>query len=113
VGKNQFSESDLAGKLPEDVEVEISLMRAQAGIKFCYIVFILVALMLICIFIYLFVSMSGIKLSEATKESLEVYKEARGLVMEEAMKISDQLLAKVLLPVLTLLLGYIFGREKK
>jgi len=33
--------------------------------------------------------------------------------MEEVVKISDQLLAKILLPILTLLLGYIFGSREK
>ena len=101
--------------LPSDAaNPDIRFMEAKAGVILCYAVVALLAVILVGIMIYFFASMRGLKLSELTTESLQVYKDARSVVMEEVVKISDQLVAKTLLPILTLLLGYIFGsREKK
>ena len=100
--------------LPQDAaSTIIKLMEARAAVVFCYIIMCLVGLVLISIIIYLFASMHHLKLSGLTQESLQIYKEGRSMVLEEVVKIGEQLLVKVLLPILTLLLGYIFGSREK
>lgn len=49
-----------------------------------------------------------------TQESIQLYKEARSVVVDDVLQISNLFLGSVLLPILTLLLGYMFGsREEK
>ncbi len=44
-----------------------------------------------------------------TAESLGLYQKATDLVFQRVASLIDQVVIKTLLPVLTLLLGYIFG----
>ena len=114
--RESISDGEIANKVlpPDAAYTKIRLMEVKAGVILCYIVIALLAVILVGIMIYFFASMRHLKLSELTTESLQVYKDARSVVIEEVVKISDQLVAKILLPILTLLLGYIFGsREKK
>lgn len=98
--------------LPKDGDgINIKIMKY--GIWAICIVAAIMFLVIICIVIYLLVFMPSIKLASLTEDQLKIYKEVRVIVMDEAMKIGDQFLLKLWLPILTLLLGYIFGREKK
>jgi hypothetical protein len=91
-------------------------IKARAGLLLCYIAIGLVGLVSLIVMVSFFFTTHSLKsLAEPlTQESLQVFKEARSIVVEDLLKVSDRLLGNVLLPVLTLLLGYIFGsREEK
>ena len=98
--------------LPAD-NVSMSLKVIDFGIRASYVILGFMFLVLIGVIVYLLVSMSYLTVPSLTEESFKVYKDARSMILDEAMKIGDQFLLKLLLPVLTLLLGYIFGRERK
>ena len=105
--------------LPEYEQTEkpekIKRMKARAGIRLCYIAIGLVGLVSIIVIIYFFSATYPLKsLSQPlTQESIQIYREARSAVVDDVLKVGDQILGK-LLPILTLLLGYVFGaREEK
>jgi hypothetical protein len=88
----------------------------RAGIRFCYIIIGLIGLLSLIMVIYFFAATHSLRplAQPLTQESLQIYKEARSTVVDDITRIGDQLLGNVLLPTLTLLLGYIFGsREEK
>ena len=98
--------------LPEN-DTNMSLKVMDFGIRASYVVLGIILLVLVGIIIYLMVSMSTIKITSLAEDQLRIYKETRVVVMDEALKLGDQFLLKLLLPVLTLLLGYVLGRERK
>ena len=108
---------------PETIEVgkvlppepTIERTKTWAGIILSYITLGLIGLESLIIIIYFFSATYSLKsLAEPlTQESLQVFKEARSAVVEDVLKIGNLFLGSVLLPILTLLLGYIFGSRAK
>ena len=92
-------------------EPTVGRMKTWAGIILCYVTIGLIGLESLIMIIYFFSATYSLRsLSQPlTQESLQVYKEARGAVVDDVMKIGNLFLGSVLLPILTLLLGYIFG----
>ena len=88
--------------------------KTWAGIILCYVTIGLIGLESLIMIIYFFAATYSLKsLGEPlTQDSIRAYKEARAAVVDDVVKISDQILGK-LLPVLTLLLGYVFGAREE
>jgi hypothetical protein len=93
----------------------VKVMRARAGIILCYIAIGLVGLVSLIMIIYFFVATHSLKslAQPLTEESLKIYKEARSAVVDDIAKVGNLFLGSVLLPILTLLLGYIFGSKEE
>jgi len=89
----------------------IGRMKTWAGIILCYVTIGLIGLESLIMIVYFFSATYSLKslAQPLTQESLQIYKEARDAVVDDVMKIGNLFLGSVLLPILTLLLGYIFG----
>lgn len=86
-------------------------MKTRAGLMLCYIVIGLIGLESLIMIVYVFAATYSLKPLEQplTQESLQIYKEARSVVVDNVLKLGNLFLGSVLLPILTLLLGYMFG----
>lgn len=94
----------------------MKLMKMRAGLILCYIAIGLVGLVSLMMIIYFFSATHSLKslAQPLTQESLQIYKEARAAVVDDVLRVGNLFLGSVLLPILTLLLGYMFGsREDK
>jgi len=103
------------GFSPEIISQEsVKVMRARAGLILCYIAIGLVGLVSLMMIIYFFVATYSLKslAQPLTKESLEIYKEARSAVVDDVLRVGNLFLGTVLLPILTLILGYMFGSRE-
>jgi flagellar basal body-associated protein FliL len=115
-GSERRRESVESVKIEAPSRKSMREMKTRAGLILCYIAIGLVGLVSLTVIMYFFFATHSLKPPEQplTQESIQVYKEARSAVIEDVLKISDRILGNVLLPVLTLLLGYMFGsREEK
>ncbi len=91
-------------------------MRIRAGLILCYVAIGLVGIVALMMIIYFFFATYSLKslAQPLTQESLQIYKEARAAVVDDVLRVGNLFLGSVLLPILTLLLGYMFGsREEK
>jgi len=91
-------------------------MRIRAGLILCYVAIGLVGIVALMMIIYFFSATHSLKslAQPLTQESLQIYKEARAAVVDDVLRVGNLFLGSVLLPILTLLLGYMFGsREEK
>jgi len=91
-------------------------MRTRAGLILCYVAIALVGIVALMMIIYFFFATYSLKslAQPLTEESLRIYKEARAAVVDDVLRVGNLFLGSVLLPILTLLLGYMFGsREEK
>jgi len=95
---------------------EISVIKTKAGLTLCYTTLGFIGLISIILIIYFFTATNSLNslAQPLTQESLQLYKEAKSAIADDVVKISDRFLGSILLPILTLLLGYMFGsREEK
>jgi len=107
---------------PEDIEAvaevqiksieSIERMKARFGLYLCLTVIILIGVESAMMLIYLFVDMNSLK-SLLTGDSIQLYSEARRAAVDGMLKIGNLFLGSVLLPILTLLLGYLFGSRSE
>lgn len=91
------------------------MMKTRAGLILCYVVIGLIGLESLIMIVYLFSATYPMKslAQPLTEESLRIYKEARSAVVDDVLQISNLFLGSVLLPILTLLLGYMFGSREE
>ena len=102
--------------LPHDAATVIKIMKERAGVVLCYIAIGLVGLVSLAMIIYFFAATYSLKslAQPLTQELIQIYKEARAAVVDDVLRVGNLFLGSVLLPILTLLLGYMFGsREEK
>jgi hypothetical protein len=93
----------------------IERTKAWAGIVLSYITLGFIGLESLIMIVYFFCATYSLKSlgQPLTQESLQIFKEARSAVVDDVLKIGNLFLGSVLLPILTLLLGYIFGSRTK
>lgn len=86
-----------------------------AGIVLAGVVLALIAIFSLILTIYWFRTAPSLESfgTPVKQESLQLYKEASNIAFESVYKILDLIVLTVLLPVLTLILGYLFGTRSK
>lgn len=92
-------------------EPKIKDIKTRIGLKLCMITIIgLVALEAVVVIAYFLITWSSVRSFDqtATAELIKSYNEARSAIADDILKIGEQFLGK-LVPVITLLLGYMFG----
>ena len=92
-------------------EPKIKDIKTRIGLKLCMITIIgLVALEAVVVIAYFLITWYSVRSFDqtATAELLTSYNEARSAIADDILKIGEQFLGK-LVPVITLLLGYMFG----
>lgn len=108
-------------KVPVEFAIEevksdaIESEKTWAGIKFCYIIIGLIGLESVIMILYFVFATYSLKslVQPLTTESVEIFKEARAAIVDDILRISNLFLGSILLPILTLLLGYIYGARSK
>lgn len=91
-------------------------MKTRAELILCYVAIGLIGLESLIMITYFLLATYPLKslAQPLTEESLRIYKEARSAVVDDVLSIGNLFLGSILLPILTLLLGYMFGsREEK
>jgi len=92
------------------------VLKTRVGLILCCVVIGLIGLESLIMIVYFFAATYPLKslAQPLTQESIQFYKEARAAVVNDVLSIGNLFLGTVLLPILTLLLGYMFGaREEK
>jgi len=114
-GSERGRESVESVKIEAPSRKSMREMKTRAGLILCYIAIGLVGLVSLIMVMYFFFATHSLKslAQPLTQDSLQIYKEARSAVVDDITRIGDRLLGNVLLPVLTLLLGYIFGSREE
>ena len=89
--------------------------KTWAGITFCYIIIGLIGLESLILIVYFFAATYSLESlgKELSADSVRMLKEARGAVVDDVLKVGNLFLGSVLLPILTLLLGYIYGSRAR
>ena len=74
-------------------------------------VLVLMALLIADLLVYLLLATPQVRDfgSPATEASLSLYQKASDVVFQRVTSLVDQVVIKILVPLLTLLLGYVFG----
>ena len=91
----------------------------RAGLWLAAGVGALIAIVTICVLVFLYVYYPSLPPAESlkdaavAKETLANYKELSGIAIKSAQDIFTTIVVSALLPVLTAILGYIFGRGSK
>ena len=110
------SDSSKSKELPSSGAVSVDEKIKLTGLNLCYITIGLIGLVAVILIIYYFVATSSLEsmIGSPTKDTIQIYKDARAAITDDIVKISDRFLGSILLPILTLLMGYMFGsREEK
>jgi hypothetical protein len=100
------------GRRGADIQVREPPTYAQwAGFRLLWAVLILIAALLLALLAYLAVVAPRVTDFgvPVTTDSLALYQRASDQVFQRVTDLVDQVVIKTLLPVLTLLLGYVFG----
>jgi hypothetical protein len=115
-GRERQTESIDAKTKDITIPKSIKLMKTRAGLDLCKITIIsLVILELVVVVVYLLITLLPLRSlnQPLDQESIKTYGELRSAMAGDVLKIGEQFLGK-LLPIITLLLGYMFGsREEK
>lgn len=111
MGNGESPAESVAKKVPLEA---IDEKKVMAGLRLCYIALGFVGGIAVIIIAYFILATHSLKplAQPLTEESLKLYREARSIVVDDILKVSDRLLGSVLVPILTLLLGYIFGSRE-
>ena len=88
----------------------IERMKARVGLYLCLAVIILIGIESVMMLTHFFVDIHSLK-SLLAGDSIQLYSEARRAAVEGILKIGNLFLGSILLPILTLLLGYLFGSQ--
>jgi hypothetical protein len=82
-----------------------------AGVRLLGAVLGLIALLVIVLLVYLAVATPSITAfgSPVTADSFALYQKTSDVVFQRVTSLVDQIVIKTLVPILTLLLGYVFG----
>ena len=118
--------ADMGGDVlpPESIATKVQLtpiesterIKTKMGLKLCLIVIIFIGLESLIMMIYFFIATHSLKPMVAqamTEETVRAYAEARRAVVEDVLKMGNLFLGSVMLPILTLLLGYMFGSRSE
>lgn len=108
--KAQLQRELAAGRQGPDIR-EPPTYVVWAGVRLLWAVLGLIALLLAGLLAYLALATPGVIAfgSPVTPDSFALYQRGSDLVFQRVTTLLDQVVIKVLLPVLTLLLGYVFG----
>jgi len=119
-GENK--QTSAADKSPERVEIgdiidpnssarELMPEKEIAGLVLAGVVLGLITVFTLTVIIYWFRTAPSLNSFgvPVTEESLKLYKEASQVIFDRISKMLDIIIVTVLLPILTLILGYIFG----
>jgi hypothetical protein len=108
---DQLQKDLVSDRRAPDIRVRPKSYLEWVGVWLTWAVLGLIALFLVGLLIYLGVAMPTIADfgSPATEASLVPYQKASDLVFQRATTLLDQVVIKILVPLLTLLLGYVFG----
>lgn len=106
----EFQKELAAGRRAPDLREKPTFVQ-WAGFRLVWAILGLIALLALGLLVYLAVAMPSIDAfgDPVTAESLAFYQKASDLVFERVTTLLDQVVIKTLVPVLTLLLGYVFG----
>jgi hypothetical protein len=82
----------------------------------CYITIGLIGFVAIVPIVYFYIAANSLEsvVVSPTTDTIQLYKDAKSAITDDIVKIGDRFLGSILLPILTLLMGYMFGsREGK
>ncbi|MBD3181169.1 hypothetical protein GF312_02685 [Candidatus Poribacteria bacterium] len=117
---NKVSIGDITSKkIPSDgSDKDIRILQVRAGVVLCYISIALVGASSIIMIIYYIVSIGDfreiLKVTNGSTDTelIQKYKEVSGIAVDNILRVSERIIGSILVPILTLLLGYIFGSKE-
>lgn len=100
-----------AGSRAPDMRPQPKSYVEWAGVWLCLAVLALLGLVVVGLLLYPMLAAPSLESfgTPATAESLGLWREASDVSFQRATSLLDQVAIKMLLPLLTLLLGYVFG----
>jgi len=110
------TDSLLNKELPPNRSISISEKTQLTGLTMCYITLSLIGFVTIVLIAYFYIATNSLEsvIGSPTTDTIQLYKDARSAITDDIVKIGDRFLGSILLPILTLLMGYMFGsREEK